>query len=712
MKFFKERKLRIDILTAFSLLICITVICEILYSTNINKKLILNFEKEYYSKNISTSMTKYFDNYLSQIEITMQAFADHFDDSEIDKFKGYDKLFSNGIKSMSYVTSFYIGLKNGTYFQLRTLEGLNSYRSNSDLSLPVYSKYAIKRIIDVDGKLVESWDYMDENFTVFSKEKLPSISYLPSKRDWYLQTEIQKKPIWSNVYIFSTTKLPGITLSMPLGYYKDNSAMGIISVDISLNHFSELLKSIKMTDNSESYLINEENEIIATSSEMKTFEIDKKTDDLTLIKTSDTDNSVLKMAAKNLVNTNIEHTKFSVNGIEYTASLKKLDKLPFYLISIAPQSDFTAAFENVRTNMFLISAFLFLISFGVIFVLSRRISTPISELCNSAKAIGEMKLDEYPNPPKSNIVEIRELSNAMDSMKLSISTFAKYAPKDLVRKLVKKGEEPVLGGMTKEITIFFSDIEKFSTVSEKLPAEYLILHLSEYFDEMTKEIMKHDGVIDKYIGDSVMAIWGAPNPDENQVINACNAALGCQKILEELKEKWAPLGKPPLPTRIGIHTGQAIVGNIGSQDRMNFTAIGDSVNIASRLEGANKYYGTKILVSENVEAIAKGRILFRVIDKITVKGRSSGIVVYEPLCSMKDADDKNYYKLIDLCAKAKEAFELYQNQEFEEALKHYRSMELLFPGLELSLEPLIKKCEEFKQTPPVDWDGTNHLTGK
>ncbi len=699
MKFFKERKLRIDILTAFSLLICITVICEILYSTNINKKLILNFEKEYYSKNISTSMTKYFDNYLSQIEITMQAFADHFDDSEKDKFKGYDKLFSNGIKNMPYVTSFYIGLKNGTYFQFRNLEGLTSYRSNTDISLPVYAKYALKRIIDIDGKLVESWDYMDENFVIFSKEKLPSISFLANKRDWYLQSEIQKKPIWSNVYIFSTTKLPGITLSMPLGYYKDNSAIGIISVDISLDHFSELLKRIKMTDNAESYLISEEGEIVATSLEMKTFEIDEKTDDLTLIKTTDTDNSVLKMAAKNLINANTQHTKISVDGIEYTASLKKLEKLPFYLISIAPQSDFTSAFENVRINMFLISVFLFLVSFGVIFVLSRRISTPISALCNSAKAIGEMWLDEYPNPPKSNIVEIRELSSAMDSMKLSISTFAKYAPKDLVRKLVKKGEEPILGGMTKEITMFFSDIEKFSTVSEKLPAEYLILHLSEYFDEMTKEIMKHNGVIDKYIGDSVMAIWGAPNPDEKQVINACNAALGCQRILEELKEKWAPLGKPPLPTRIGIHTGQAIVGNIGSQDRMNFTAIGDSVNIASRLEGANKYYGTKILVSENVEAIAKGRILFRVIDKIAVKGRSSGIVVYEPLCSMKDADDENYYKLIDLCAKAKEAFELYQSQEFAEALKHYRSMKLLFPGLDLSLEPLIKKCEEFIHPP-------------
>jgi len=712
MKFFKERKLKIDILTAFSLLICITVICEILYSTNINKRLILNFEKEYYSKNISASMTKYFDNYLNQIEITMQAFANHFDNSESNKFKGYDKLFASGIKSMPYVTSFYIGLKDGTYFQFRTLEGLNSYRSDTDLELPTYAKYAIRRITNINGKLVETWDYMDENFTIFSKEKLPSLLYLPNKRDWYLQTELQKNVTWSNAYIFSTTKLPGITLSIPLGYYNDNSAIGVISTDISLNHFSDLLKSIKMSENSESYLINEENEIIATSANSKTFEIDEKTNNLTLVKTTESDNAILKTAAKNLISGSSEHTKFNINGIEYTASLKKLEKLPLYLISIAPESDFTAAFESVKANMFAISAFLFIISFGVIFLLSKRISTPISSLCNSAKAIGEMRLDEYPNPPKSNIVEIKELSNAMDSMKLSISTFAKYAPKELVRKLVKKGEEPILGGMTKEITMLFSDIEKFSTVSEKLPAEYLVLHLSEYFDELTKEIMKHNGIIDKYIGDSIMAIWGAPNPDENQVINACNAALGCQKILEELKEKWAPLGKPPLPTRIGIHTGQAIVGNIGSQDRMNFTAIGDSVNIASRLEGANKYYGTKILVSESVEDIAKGRILFRVIDKIAVKGRSSGIVVYEPLCSMKDADDEEYYRLIDLCAKAKEAFELYQNQEFEGALKHYKSMLLLFPNLNISIEPLINRCEEFIKTPPVNWDGTNHLMGK
>ena len=167
--------------------------------------------------------------------------------------------------------------------------------------------------------------------------------------------------------------------------------------------------------------------------------------------------------------------------------------------------------------------------------------------------------------------------------------------------------------------------------------------------------MEHNGTIDKYIGDSIMAIWGAPNSDENQVTHACEAALKCQEILEGLAKKWAPLGKPPLPTRIGLHTGPSIVGNIGSRDRMNFTAIGDSVNIASRLEGVNKFYGTKILASETVENEARKKIIFRVIDKIAVKGRTSGITIFEPLCSINNADDM-YYNFLELCSKSKEAF--------------------------------------------------------
>ena len=258
--------------------------------------------------------------------------------------------------------------------------------------------------------------------------------------------------------------------------------------------------------------------------------------------------------------------------------------------------------------------------------------------------------------------------------------------------------------MTQEITIFFSDIEKFSAVSEKLPAEYLISHLSEYFDELTSNIMEHNGTIDKYIGDSIMAIWGAPNPDEDQVVNACEAALDCQKILKDLKQKWVKLGKPHLPTRIGLHTGAAIVGNVGSQDRMNFTAIGDSVDIASCLEGTNKLYGTWILASEAVESRARDKILFRVVDRVAVNGSKTGITVFEPLCSLKNANDM-YYKAMELCTKSKEAFELYQGKKFKEATKLYAEILKLYPEKSGSIQPLIDRCKKLAATPPEDWDG-------
>ena len=209
-----------------------------------------------------------------------------------------------------------------------------------------------------------------------------------------------------------------------------------------------------------------------------------------------------------------------------------------------------------------------------------------------------------------------------------------------------------------------------------------------------------------------MAIWGAPNKDANQVINACNAALSCQDLLKKLKEKWAPLGKPPLPTRIGLHTGEAIVGNIGSQDRMNYTAIGDNVNVASRLESANKFYGTYMLASETIEEEARGHILFRVVDRIAVKGKNNGITIYEPLCALNNTENENYYEQIDLCAKSKEAFELYQNQESKKAAEYYLQLQKDFPAFEKSLNFMRERCVEFSKNHPKDWDGVFHMDSK
>ena len=715
MNIFKNRKLRFDILTAFSALICLTVACEIFYSSYANRNLILKFEKEYYSKKISTMASNWLDSYFKQIELVVDVLSKNAVksiDNENLGFADFEDLFKEGIKKTPFTLSFYVALKNGMYLQVRNTSGLKTFQTDKTKLLPNYATYAVRKIeASKNEELEESWKYLNDDFSLISKEILKKIQYDPRKRDWYVKAELNGEITWSDAYIFATTKLPGITLSSPILQPGENSIYGVVGVDSALTDFQGLLDNVKTSEHSEAYLINNKNEIIASTKGLTDF-TSKINDVIVFKKVASCNDQILREASKNLLGTNEYHSTFEIDGKGYVASIQKLNRLPLSILTITPQSDFTANFDKVQNSMLVISIFIFLFSFGVILLLSRRISTPISQLCESARAIGNMELDNYPQPPKSKIFEIQQLSSAMDSMKLSISTFSKYAPKDLVKKLLKSGDTPTLGGRTKKITMLFSDIEKFSTVAEKLPAEYLILHLSEYFDELTKNIMAHNGIIDKYIGDSIMAIWGAPNPDENQVINACEAALDCQKIIEDLKQKWAPLGKPPLPTRIGLHTGMAIVGNIGSQDRMNFTAIGDSVNIASRLEGANKAYGTKILASETVENEARGRILFRVIDRIAVKGRLSGITVFEPLCSIKNANEDTYYKVIELCSKSKEAFELYQSGNFKNALKLYNEIATMFPNKVNSIAPLIDRCREFISTPPIEWDGINHLTSK
>ena len=717
MRIFRNRKLRIDILTAFSGLITLTVAFEILYSSHSSKLLILDFEKDYYSKSIMKNTVKYLEDYFNKTESMLFILSKNFQSSDFAE-KNYSLTFLEMLKQFKQTTGVYVAFKEGTLFQSMNTEGLRlSYKTQGYGELPDYVKFSLRTMQkdNKTGNMFETWSYLNSDFGVVAKETIPSVQYIPTKRDWYVRAELQKSAVWSDIYIFKTSKTAGITCSIPLGYNKnDSSATGVIAADVSVKQFAEILSGAKGSENAKNYLINDKHEIISSSAEKNTYSISNDNSDIpNFTSVSESKDKILSTAAKILLVDGKRHVTFSVAGIPYVASMAKMQKLNFYLLTISPQSDFTAGFDKIRKEMFVMSFFIFLLAIVVVFLISRRISNPISDLCNAAKLIGAMDFNTPLNLKESKIFEIKELTKTIKSMKLSVETFAKYAPKDLVQKLVKTGVTPELGGYTKNITILFSDIENFSTISENLPAEYLILHLSEYFDEMTKEIMRHNGVIDKYIGDSVMAMWGAPNDDEDQVINACYAALSCQEMLEQLKIKWAPLGKPALPTRIGLHHGSVIVGNVGSQDRMSFTAIGDNVNIASRLEGANKFYGTKILASETVEEIARGKILFRIIDKIAVKGKALGVVVYEPLCSMKDADDESYYRNIDLCAKSKEAFELYQKKDFREALAYYQKILKLFPETRPSVEPMILRCEEYLKFPPEEnWDGIYKLSGK
>lgn len=714
--FFKNRKLRTEILVTFSVLLFVFVSCEIFYSNDANKKIVLQFEKDYYSNKISSMTANWLDSYFSLVELVANVLSRNKlvqPNNSAKGFADFEEFFKKALQKTPFALTFQLTLNDGSMLQVRNIRGVTSFQHNLSHSLPEYAVYAIRKMERIPGKenISESWEYLNNDFTPIIKEHLQVAQYDPRERSWYINTVINRKLLWSEPYEFATSNEIGVTVSTPILIKKKNEAHGVISIDFSLKDFADLLHNAKTTANSCIRLINDKNEILASTLENEKISHRENTKVAAdkLLKVTEINDESLQLATKNLIGENETHVTYETSdGKAFIASKRKLHSVPFSILTITPQSDFTEVFDKLQANMFLLSLFVFLFSSAIVIIFSHRISKPISQLCKSAIVIGKMNFKSYSDPQQSNIFEVKELSAAIEQMKSSVSTFSKYTPKGIVNEILKNGGATSIGGMTKEVTLFFSDIEKFSTVSEKLPAEYLIFHLSEYFDELTKIITEHNGIIDKYIGDSIMAIWGAPNPDEDQVINACEAALNCQQMLKTLKDKWMSLGKPPLPTRIGLHSGIAIVGNIGSHERVNFTAIGNTVDIASSLEGTNKIYGTRILASESVESKARDKILFRVIDKVSVNGSRSGITIFEPLCSLQQVNDM-YYKMLELCSKSKEAFELYQSQNFKDALELYTEISKTFPEKANSINVLIKRCEEFLATPPKNWDGINRL---
>jgi adenylate cyclase len=219
--------------------------------------------------------------------------------------------------------------------------------------------------------------------------------------------------------------------------------------------------------------------------------------------------------------------------------------------------------------------------------------------------------------------------------------FTHYLAPVLVEELASHPEKLKLGGETRIVTLYRSDLANFSTLSEALQPHELVPLMNEYLSAMTNIIMQHGGFVDKYIGDAIDGVFGAPLDDPEQALNAVKAALSCQKKLAEMNAACLPaLRGQMLQQRIGLHTGEAIVGNIGSQQRFNYTVMGDAANLASRLEGANKVYGTSILVSEATANRAGASVCWRELDVIQVVGKSEHVRIYEPLALTADRTDE------------------------------------------------------------------------
>ncbi|HBA71494.1 MAG TPA: hypothetical protein DCZ63_04675 [Geobacter sp.] len=279
--------------------------------------------------------------------------------------------------------------------------------------------------------------------------------------------------------------------------------------------------------------------------------------------------------------------------------------------------------------------------------------------------------------------------------------FSSYVSPDLVKQIEKDPDKLVLGGEQRELSILFSDIRSFTTVSESLTPPELVQLLNEYLNPMTRIVLEERGTLDKFIGDAVMALFNAPLDVPEHATHACSAAVRMMEELQTLNQGFAARGMNTLDIGIGINTGPAVVGNMGADIRFDYTAIGDSVNLASRLEGLNKYYGSHILVSEDTRLrVNHGRFTFREVDRVKVKGKLQPIVMYELMIGDFDILPR-----------------------FEEALGKYRSRD--FKGARAIFEELsgnrndgpsrlyLGRCDEYLASPPPgEWDGIYIAKGK
>lgn len=303
--------------------------------------------------------------------------------------------------------------------------------------------------------------------------------------------------------------------------------------------------------------------------------------------------------------------------------------LPQMLVGIAyPYDRVLGDAGRARRDGLIVSAVALALTLVAVVLAARRIARPLTLLTTRMRRIMALKFTGRP-PPSSAIREIGELSTALGTMEVALATFARYVPSQIVRGIVTRHLSTDLGGQRKPVTVLFTDVTGFSTIAETLTPEEVMIRTGRYFGELGRPLMAGGATIDKYIGDSIMAFWNAPGDQPDHAALACRAVLAAAEKIDALNLQLVAEGAVPMLTRFGLHTGEAIVGNIGSADRMNYTVLGHTVNIAARLEGLNKTYGTRILVTESVRVAAGPGFRFRHVDTIAPRGTREAIRIHE-----------------------------------------------------------------------------------
>lgn len=471
--------------------------------------------------------------------------------------------------------------------------------------------------LDKQGRIVNSHQ---------AKPNDPNLAFKVEHRPWYQAALKAKKEIWTDVYQFFPNLTLGVTNAVPV-YNEDEQLLGMLASDIELASLSQVLANSHLTNNSKVLMLDRHDHVLADSDG-----IVKE-----LQNVSELQVPWLAKAYAEYQASRDNYFEFELDSHEYIVAFYPLGELAQHswkIMMVIPKYDLLAGVIDANMTINIVSFSMLFVGILLAIFLANLISKPIKSLATYTKKIKDFELDQPPDI-RTHLKEVGLIHQATHSMVTGLRAFKKYVPADLVRQVIAAGEDTKLGGSYRNMTVMFADIQGFTTMVEKYGADVMLDQLTEFFDAFTRVIRATHGAVDKYIGDEVMAFWGAPTVDPDYVEHACAAALACQEKLQALNRAWLASSKNAFTVRMGLTAGSMVVGNIGSSERMNYSVIGDAVNLASRLQRLNTKYQTSILVNEEVVELAKPNYVFRFIDEVKVTGKNESVRIFE-LVSKQD----------------------------------------------------------------------------
>ena len=595
----------------------------------------------------------------------------------------YQRYFFRMLELNPQVYSVYVGFEqDGDFFQLiRLPDGIEHFGPNDDKP-PVDALYVRRHVSRHGNTRVERYEYLADLDTVVKTEESVS-RFDPREQPFYKAAWEKDDLVTSDVYILSSSGRPGISISAPITV--GGKRFGVIAADIALDNISLFLASHQIGERGFTMILDEKNRVVAYPEMDKALRIDGK--NVRLSSVAELGNPALDEAVRRYRAGEGSRLVFDepATGTPWLASFRAFPPAlgkDWMILTLSPQEDFVGALQRTNRIMLALSAALLTLGLLLVAFLSRYLTRPIAAVIEETGKIKALELKDD-LAIHSNIREIRQLIDATQAMKSTIRAFTTFVPRTLVQQLLSSGKTLEVGGQSRYLTIMFTDMDGFSVLAETTPTRELMNRVSVHLDTVTRVIDAHQGTLDKYIGDAVMAFWGAPLSDDDHAYHACLTALKAQKAMNAVNEAWLAAGKPATSFRIGLHTDAVLVGNIGSAERLSYTVMGDGVNIAAHLETLNKTYGTRICVSHSVFRETGERMLMRPLDQVSVKGRRGELIVYELLAATgPEAEAAGIHatpeqrRLVELTLPA---FTAWQAGKREEALALYRVVLDAFP---------------------------------